>query len=123
MNRWMAVMSALVLMSALSTADAAGKAVAVMEVENVPGNCEQNVAEIMTTELILALHSSAEYNVGVREHGARARVAKHRGRVESGGGQAEGGRIHSGGKGDDGKSGGESDGISGGADKWDTGNG
>ena len=55
--------SALVIICSLNFCEAAKKAVAVMPLENVSGYNEEKVAEIMTEQLIVAIHSSGSYTV------------------------------------------------------------
>ena len=57
-----AVMAAIILVS-LNFCEASRKIIAVMPLENVSGYEEQKVAEIMTEQLIVALHSSGSYTV------------------------------------------------------------
>ena len=63
MKKIAALMCALMIMCTLSCAAAARKAVAVMPLENVSGYGEEKVADIMTEQLIVALHSSGGYTV------------------------------------------------------------
>lgn len=58
-----AVTCALAIICSLNFCAAAKKIVAVMPLENVSGYDEQKVAEIMTEQLIVALHSSGVYTV------------------------------------------------------------
>ncbi|MBR4153203.1 MAG: hypothetical protein IKT98_09640 [Selenomonadaceae bacterium] len=62
MRKIFAVMSALAILLSLNCA-AAKKSVAVMPLENVSGNNEQKVAEIMTEQLIVAIHNAGTYTV------------------------------------------------------------
>ena len=54
---------AIAIICSLNFCEAAKKIVAVMPLENVSGYDEQKVAEIMTEQLIVALHSSGVYTV------------------------------------------------------------
>ena len=58
-----AAISALVIICSLNFCEAAKKIVAVMPLENVSGYDEEKIAEIMTEELIVAIHSSGLYTV------------------------------------------------------------
>lgn len=58
-----AVMCMLAIICSLNYCAAAKKIVAVMPLENVSGYNEEKVAEIMTEQLIVALHSSGIYTV------------------------------------------------------------
>ncbi|MBR4905109.1 MAG: hypothetical protein IKZ53_10615 [Selenomonadaceae bacterium] len=62
MRKIFAVMSALAILCSLNCA-AAKKSVAVMPLENVSGYDEEKVAEIMTEQLIVAIHSVGTYTV------------------------------------------------------------
>lgn len=63
MKKVIALLSALMIVCTLSCGEAARKAVAVMPLENVSGYSEEKVAEIMTEQLIVAIHSSGNYTV------------------------------------------------------------
>ena len=58
-----AVMSAVIIICSLNFCEAAKKVVAVMPLENVSGYEEEKIAEIMTEQLIVAIHSSGNYTV------------------------------------------------------------
>lgn len=58
-----AVMLAFVIISTLNICAASKKIVAVMPLENLSGYDEEQVAEIMTEQLIVALHTSGVYTV------------------------------------------------------------
>lgn len=58
-----AVMLAVVIISTLNICAASKKIVAVMPLENLSGYDEEQVAEIMTEQLIVALHTSGVYTV------------------------------------------------------------
>lgn len=58
-----AVMCAITIIFSLNFCEASKKIVAVMPLENVSGYDEEKVAEIMTEQLIVALHSSGVYTV------------------------------------------------------------
>ncbi len=58
-----AVMSAVIIICSLNFCEAAKKVVAVMPLENVSGYEEEKIAEIMTEQLIAAIHSSGNYTV------------------------------------------------------------
>lgn len=58
-----AVMSALLIICSLNFCEASKKIVAVMPLENVSGYAEEKIAEIMTEQLIVAIHSSGGYTV------------------------------------------------------------
>lgn len=62
-KRIFAATCAIVIICSLNFCEAAKKIVAVMPLENVSGYDEQKVAEIMTEQLIVALHSSGIYTV------------------------------------------------------------
>ena len=59
---FVATLAALILCS-LNLCEAAKKTIAVMPLENVSGYSEQRVAEIMTEQLLVAIHSSGNYTV------------------------------------------------------------
>jgi len=54
---------AAVLLCALNFCEAAKKTIAVMPLENVSGYSDQRIAEIMTEQLLVAIHSSGNYTV------------------------------------------------------------
>ena len=56
-------MSALLIICSLNFCEASKKIVAVMPLENVSGYNEEKIAEIMTEQLIVAIHSSGGYTV------------------------------------------------------------
>ena len=58
-----ATISAIIIICSLNFCEAAKKIVAVMPLENVSGYDEEKVAEIMTEQLIVAIHSSGNYTV------------------------------------------------------------
>jgi len=58
-----AAMSALLIICSLNFCEASKKIVAVMPLENVSGYNEEKIAEIMTEQLIVAIHSSGGYTV------------------------------------------------------------
>lgn len=58
-----AVMSAVIIICSLNFCEAAKKVVAVMPLENVSGYEEEKIAEIMTEQLLVAIHSSGNYTV------------------------------------------------------------
>ncbi len=62
-----AAIFAVMIICSLNFCEAAKKIVAVMPLENVSGYTEQKVAEIMTEQLIVAIHSSGIYTVVERE--------------------------------------------------------
>ena len=62
-GRIIAVVLAVAILSSMSICAASRKVVAVMPLENVSGYDEEKVAEIMTEQLIVALHSSGIYTV------------------------------------------------------------
>ena len=63
MKKFVALPGALMILCTLSYCSAARKIVAVMPLENVSGYSEEKVAEIMTEQLIVAIHSSGGYTV------------------------------------------------------------
>ena len=63
MRKIFAAMSAVIIVCSLNFCEAAKKIVAVMPLENVSGYEEEKVAEIMTEQLIFAIHSSGIYTV------------------------------------------------------------
>lgn len=63
MKKIFAATCALAIVCSLNFCEAAKKIVAVMPLENVSGYDEEKVAEIMTEQLIVALHSSGAYTV------------------------------------------------------------
>lgn len=62
-RKFFAAMCAVIIACSLNFCEAAKKIVAVMPLENVSGYDEEKVAEIMTEQLIVALHSSGAYTV------------------------------------------------------------
>ena len=58
-----AAISALLIICSINFCEASKKVVAVMPLENVSGYAEEKVAEIMTEQLIVAIHSSGGYTV------------------------------------------------------------
>ena len=58
-----AALSALLIICSLNFCEASKKVVAVMPLENVSGYTEEKIAEIMTEQLIVAIHSSGGYTV------------------------------------------------------------
>lgn len=62
-KKFFTVISAVVIVCSLNLCEAAKKIVAVMPLENVSGYNEEKVAEIMTEQLIVAIHSSGSYTV------------------------------------------------------------
>ena len=54
---------AVMLLCTLNFCEAAKKTIAVMPLENVSGYSDQRVAEIMTEQLLVAIHSSGNYTV------------------------------------------------------------
>lgn len=58
-----ATLSAVIIVCSLNFCEAAKKIVAVMPLENVSGYSEEKIAEIMTEQLIVAIHSSGNYTV------------------------------------------------------------
>lgn len=58
-----AAITAIVIICSLNFCEAAKKSVAVMPLENVSGYNEEKVAEIMSEQLIVAIHSSGNYTV------------------------------------------------------------
>lgn len=56
-------MLAVVMICSLNVCAAAKKSVAVMPLENISGYTEQQVAEIMTEQLLVAIHASGVYTV------------------------------------------------------------
>ena len=63
MRKIFAAMCAVVIMCSMNYCAASKKVVAVIPLENVSGYEEEKVAEIMTEQLIVALHSSGAYTV------------------------------------------------------------
>ena len=63
MKKIAALLGAIMIMCTLNFCEAARKAVAVMPLENVSGYSEEKVADIMTEQLIVAIHSSGGYTV------------------------------------------------------------
>ena len=63
MKKILAVLFAGVILCSLNFCEAAKKIVAVMPLENVSGYSEEKIAEIMTEQLIVAIHSSGSYTV------------------------------------------------------------
>ena len=63
LKRIVALMLAVVIISTLNICAASKKIVAVMPLENLSGYDEEQVAEIMTEQLIVALHTSGVYTV------------------------------------------------------------
>ncbi|MBR0262131.1 MAG: hypothetical protein IJQ85_10110 [Selenomonadaceae bacterium] len=62
-KRILAAMFAVLIICSVNVSEAAKKMVAVMPLENVSGYDEEKVAEIMTEQLIVAIHSSGNYTV------------------------------------------------------------
>ena len=58
-----AAISALLIICSINFCEASKKVVAVMPLENVSGYTEEKIAEIMTEQLIVAIHSSGGYTV------------------------------------------------------------
>ena len=58
-----ATLSAIAIICSLNFCEAAKKIVAVMPLENVSGYSEEKVAEIMTEQLLVAIHSSGNFTV------------------------------------------------------------
>ena len=63
MKKFLIAVLASVIVCSLNFCEAAKKIVAVMPLENVSGYSEEKVAEIMTEQLIVAIHSSGSYTV------------------------------------------------------------
>ena len=63
MPKIFAVLCALAIIFSMNFAAAAKKRVAVMPLENVSGSNEERVAEIMSQQLVTAIHSSGSYTV------------------------------------------------------------
>ena len=63
LKKFFALMMAFVIVCSLNFCEASKKIVAVMPLENVSGYDEEKVAEIMTEQLIVAIHSSGLYTV------------------------------------------------------------
>ena len=63
MKKILAAVFAVLITCSMNISEAAKKVVAVMPLENVSGYDEEKVAEIMTEQLIVAIHSSGNYTV------------------------------------------------------------
>ena len=71
-----AAISTIIIICSLNFCEASKKIVAVMPLENVSGYEEEKVAEIMTEQLIVAIHSSGGYTVVERRKWARYFASK-----------------------------------------------
>ena len=63
MRKILTAMLAILIVCSMNVSEAAKKMVAVMPLENISGYDEEKVAEIMTEQLIVAIHSSGNYTV------------------------------------------------------------